>query len=302
MGAETIQAQYDQLATIAQRFAKSAQANTDMIGRVRRSAHALQHGGWQGMGVQGFSAEMEQTLFPALLRLTQAMQEAQATTLRISEVLRRAEDEAAEPFKMSMEHTAPASDTNASRGYIRSENQNSTSAQRLTDISVILNQAVIGQRVLRWLNDNHVTVTFGDAGGNAIAVCSSDGKRITIDRDYAYLSDYELAAVLVHEGTHSLDTHPFDVPVVGPLINAWYNIQEDVMYAAYPFPEEYRAFRAQAEFWRQVASGLPPSPILDSVESLIYDSNGSYRDIDAVYKELHNSYGYKDQLFDVFNP
>ena len=99
MSAETIQAQYDHLATIAQRFANSAQANADMIGRVQRSAQALQQGGWQGKGSEAFSAEMTRTVFPALQRLTQALQEAQATTLRISEVLRQAEDEAAKPFR-----------------------------------------------------------------------------------------------------------------------------------------------------------------------------------------------------------
>jgi len=67
------------------------------------------------------------------------------------------------------------------------------------------------------------------------------------------------------------------------------------MYKAYPFPEEYRAFRAQAEFWLEVRDQAPPEPILEDVANLIFSEDGTYRNRDAVYRDLHNPnrYGYE---------
>jgi WXG100 family type VII secretion target len=167
------------------------------------------------------------------------------------------------------------------------------SAERIDDLKKILHDSSSGKRVAAWLDKHGVKIEFGDPSNpRAIASCSPDGKRIIINKNYAHLSDLALAAVLLHEGQHSLDTHPLDIPIVGPIFNAWYDFQEDLMYVAYPFPEEYRAYRAEAEFWLEVRDEAPPESILDDVVNLIFTQDGAYRDKDAVYRDLHNS-GYE---------
>lgn len=98
MGANTIQAQYDQLEAIAGRFAQSGEASADLRQRLARSADALTTDGWEGRGAAAFAAEMSGEVLPALQRLVQALEIARAVTLVAKATLRAAEEEAARPF------------------------------------------------------------------------------------------------------------------------------------------------------------------------------------------------------------
>lgn len=183
-------------------------------------------------------------------------------------------------------------------GYVDNDNVGMSTEERMGDIENLLNQTSHGREILKWLKENNVDISFGKS--SAIAHTSADGSTIVIGEEYAHLSDYELAAILMHEGQHARNTEPFNIPIVGPIVNDIYNIEEDILYSAYPFPEEYRAHRAQAEFWMQVRDGQPNSGINDRVVDLIFNKDGTYRDIDAVYRDLH-SRGY-ESAFDGWNP
>ncbi len=99
MSASIVQAQYDQLTDIAQRFQRQSEANAALKQRLQQHYQPLQQGGWQGRGSQAFFAEMENEIFPAMDRLIQALSQASRVTIQIQQVLREAEEEAARPFR-----------------------------------------------------------------------------------------------------------------------------------------------------------------------------------------------------------
>ena len=98
MGADVIQAQYDQLEAIGRRFAANANASETLRSQVQRSMNTLRNG-WDGKGSTAFFAEMDGEVLPALQRLMKALDEAHRVTQQISGILRAAEEDAAAPFK-----------------------------------------------------------------------------------------------------------------------------------------------------------------------------------------------------------
>lgn len=106
MTADIIQAQYEQLETIAARFGHEAERNTALAQQVAQAVQALQNGGWAGQGSAAFFAEMEATTNPALHRLIMALEEARHVTLTVKEVIRTAEEEAAQVFNKDGEYIA----------------------------------------------------------------------------------------------------------------------------------------------------------------------------------------------------
>lgn len=100
MSVDIIQTQYDRLAAVAQRYAQQAEAVAVLQQQVERSAQALRQRGWEGRGAAAFGAEMDNVVLPVMHRLHAAFIQAQTVTLKIAEVIRQAEEEAAEPFKV----------------------------------------------------------------------------------------------------------------------------------------------------------------------------------------------------------
>ncbi|GJM42727.1 MAG: hypothetical protein DHS20C20_30090 [Ardenticatenaceae bacterium] len=98
MPAEIIQAQYEQLDNIANRFGQAAETNATLMQQVNQAVQALQNSGWEGKGSAAFFAEMESTTNPALQRLIHALEEAQTATLEIKQIIQQAEEEASAPF------------------------------------------------------------------------------------------------------------------------------------------------------------------------------------------------------------
>ncbi|GJM40892.1 MAG: hypothetical protein DHS20C20_11740 [Ardenticatenaceae bacterium] len=98
MSAPVIQAQYDDLAKIAERFAQQADLIQQMQQQVRQATDALKNGGWQGQGADAFHSEMDGEVFPAVNRLNHALQEGSQSTRQIIEIIKAAEEEAANPF------------------------------------------------------------------------------------------------------------------------------------------------------------------------------------------------------------
>ncbi|MFN8459613.1 MAG: WXG100 family type VII secretion target [Anaerolineae bacterium] len=98
MGANTIQAKYDELENIAKRFGHWAERNAEMSSWLRQHVEKLQHDDWIGKGSAAFFKEMGNEVLPAVDRLTHALQQSQSTVSEIIIIIRQAEEEAARPF------------------------------------------------------------------------------------------------------------------------------------------------------------------------------------------------------------
>ncbi|MEZ4513857.1 MAG: WXG100 family type VII secretion target [Chloroflexota bacterium] len=98
MTADIIQARYDQLDNIANRFGREAENTTALMQQVQRGVDALRQSGWEGQGATAFLGEMETAVFPVIQRLTEALAEANTATQMLRDIIRTAEEEAARPF------------------------------------------------------------------------------------------------------------------------------------------------------------------------------------------------------------
>ncbi|MBE2236018.1 MAG: WXG100 family type VII secretion target [Anaerolinea sp.] len=99
MSNDIIQARYDGLASVANRFGSQGQSNQELLAHVRQVARLLEGGGWQGRGSSAFFAELNGEVLPAMQRLAAALHQARTVTLDIARVMRQAEEEAARPFR-----------------------------------------------------------------------------------------------------------------------------------------------------------------------------------------------------------
>lgn len=98
MTAQIIQAQYDELADIAARFQRQAELLNEMTQRLGHGVDGLHNSGWQGRGGEAFVTEVFGVVLPSVNRLEHALTEAQSVTLRVSQTLQMAEEDAAQLF------------------------------------------------------------------------------------------------------------------------------------------------------------------------------------------------------------
>ncbi|MCB9172383.1 MAG: WXG100 family type VII secretion target [Ardenticatenales bacterium] len=96
--AAVIQVNYERLETISQQFAERAELVAQLRAELSHRAAPLREGGWQGEGALAFFNEMDSEILPATQRLQEALHEASDVTLKISEIVRAAEEEAAALF------------------------------------------------------------------------------------------------------------------------------------------------------------------------------------------------------------
>lgn len=94
MSHDIIQADYEQLIDIANRFQNQAETQLDLKQKIDQQVAALQ-GKWQGKGSQAFFREMDYEVIPALQRLLTALEESAHLTHQIIETFQAAEEEAA---------------------------------------------------------------------------------------------------------------------------------------------------------------------------------------------------------------
>jgi len=104
--ADIIQAQYERLEAIADRFGQQAEATVQTEAQVRQVTDGLQGGGWIGQGADAFYAEMDGIVFPGIQRLSEAMAQARSAMLQVRDIIKQAEEEASAPFRGG---AAPAS-------------------------------------------------------------------------------------------------------------------------------------------------------------------------------------------------
>ncbi len=98
MSSDVIQAKYDQLDRIAKLFRRHEEPSQRLLESLKKSTRALHDNGWQGKGAASFVSEMEESILPAVARLQFVMYKSATTVRQISDILRDAEELAAQPF------------------------------------------------------------------------------------------------------------------------------------------------------------------------------------------------------------
>lgn len=95
MPGDRIRADYDELAKAASLWQRESDSAGQMLAALRREMGTLEKGDWIGPGARAFYAEMNTAVLPAVQRLAGALAEAGQVTLRISTIVRTAENDAA---------------------------------------------------------------------------------------------------------------------------------------------------------------------------------------------------------------
>lgn len=96
---QKIQIDYDALATIAQHIDREGQDVETLVQRIRGLIEELERGGWTGQGARAFYDEMYQVVLPGLRALYDALYDTCDATRAISDIMRRAEEDAANQLK-----------------------------------------------------------------------------------------------------------------------------------------------------------------------------------------------------------
>ncbi|MFD3163667.1 WXG100 family type VII secretion target [Herpetosiphon sp. NSE202] len=99
MSQAIIQAHYEHLAQIAQRFQTLAHTTETICQAIKQTAQPLEAGQWQGEAFNRFKAELDNEVYPAFQRLNTLFSVSQEITLKISKLFEAAEAEAATLFK-----------------------------------------------------------------------------------------------------------------------------------------------------------------------------------------------------------
>ena len=95
MSAPVVRADHEALARAAQSFGKNASDTSQTLQRLRSQLEVLQGGDWAGQGANAFFAEMNSDVAPTLARLMRALEASHQVVMQISQIMKRAEDEAA---------------------------------------------------------------------------------------------------------------------------------------------------------------------------------------------------------------
>lgn len=94
-----IQADYDELAAIANEFNQEAAAAEQLLNNIMNMVGELEGGGWIGRGAESFYAEMHDLVEPGMQRLVRALEDAGGAVKQISSIISQAEAEASGFFK-----------------------------------------------------------------------------------------------------------------------------------------------------------------------------------------------------------
>ena len=117
MRVDIIQADYDKLEQIANRFRQQTDETQHLIHTVQQSMGLLEQG-WEGQAANKFFQEMHQELLPACQRLAKTLNISSQTILNISDLLRQAEEEAASPFRERADILGILGDANNNTGQV----------------------------------------------------------------------------------------------------------------------------------------------------------------------------------------
>lgn len=127
MPALRVRADYERLVKIAAIFDQQATNNRQILQQLQSKLNILQSGMWIGRGATAFYQEMESAILPSFKRLVAALEAANQTTTKISQIMRQAEEEAARLFRVGQ--TGMESATGAQAGTPGSGGQGSAGGQ-----------------------------------------------------------------------------------------------------------------------------------------------------------------------------
>lgn len=99
MPAPKVRSDHDALRQLARQFNDSSSNTHQMLQNLKSKMGELRGKDWIGKGADKFYAEMDSSVFPSLQRLTKALGHSAQITVKISQVMKQAEDDAAALFK-----------------------------------------------------------------------------------------------------------------------------------------------------------------------------------------------------------
>lgn len=99
MSTPTIKAEYDTLENVAVRFDQQSVETEKMVRTLLMMLEPLEQSGWKGEAAQAFFREMNDEVLPATNRLQTAFLEGGEATRQIMQVMRTAEEDAANLFQ-----------------------------------------------------------------------------------------------------------------------------------------------------------------------------------------------------------
>jgi WXG100 family type VII secretion target len=93
-----IQADYDELASIANELGQESQAIEQLTNQIMNLVGQLESGGWIGRGADAFFGEMQDLVQPGLQRLGRGLEDGGNAIKQISNILSQAENDAGSLF------------------------------------------------------------------------------------------------------------------------------------------------------------------------------------------------------------
>lgn len=99
MPAPRVRADFDQLQQIAQRFGQQSEKVQSLYKNLNQKKSVLEGGDWVSNAATKFYAEMNSSVMPSLNRLGDSLSSAQQVTLKMRQIMKTAEEEAAALFK-----------------------------------------------------------------------------------------------------------------------------------------------------------------------------------------------------------
>ncbi len=97
--ADEVKADYEQLEEVANKFSNQSEEIQQMLQTVKNNMDKLEPD-WIGRGSEAFFSEMQSEVLPAVMRLQQALEEANRVTKEVVQTMQDAEEEASSPFRV----------------------------------------------------------------------------------------------------------------------------------------------------------------------------------------------------------
>jgi WXG100 family type VII secretion target len=97
--ADEVKADYEQLEEVANKFSNQSEEIQQMLQLVKNNMDKLEPD-WIGRGSEAFFSEMQSEVLPAVMRLQQALEEANRVTKEVVQTMQDAEEEASSPFRV----------------------------------------------------------------------------------------------------------------------------------------------------------------------------------------------------------
>src|SRR5688572_27068237 len=94
-----VRSDHDALKNVSSSFKQNAETTKQTTQNLKSKMEVLRGKDWVGKGAAKFYQEMDSSVFPSLKRLSVALDKSSQLTLKISQIMKQAEDDAAALFK-----------------------------------------------------------------------------------------------------------------------------------------------------------------------------------------------------------